>query len=78
MISLLICHVGCLSGHGFDSTDQNEGSIRINRLSQKAFFNRGGAKAQRKLVFIMKYLRLLCDSATLRFFKELPFETTSF
>jgi hypothetical protein len=33
----------------------------------KVFFNRGGAKAQRKLVLIMKYFRILCDSATLRF-----------
>jgi hypothetical protein len=33
----------------------------------KVFFNRRGAKTQRKLVLIMSYLHLLCTSAPLRF-----------
>jgi hypothetical protein len=40
---------------------------RFAEVVSNVFFNRGGAKAQRKLVLIMKHLRLLCDSATLRF-----------
>jgi hypothetical protein len=45
------------------------------RLSQKSFLT---AEAQRRREnLIVKNLSILCDSATLRFYKKMPFKTTS-